>query len=114
VIPAWTVIQQRINGRENFKRSWAEYQQGFGSYDGDFFLGLNKIHRLTEDGSNELFIYMERFDGTSFYAFYDDFAISGVEDYYRLLLLGQFQGNTDNWFSDHVNAKFTTYDMDND
>ncbi|XP_064545446.1 angiopoietin-related protein 7-like [Drosophila montana] len=33
--PGWTVIQQRINGKENFYRDWATYRTGFGSFEGD-------------------------------------------------------------------------------
>ena len=45
----WTVIQQRLTGRENFTRNWREYRDGFGALDedGDFWLGLEKIHQLT-------------------------------------------------------------------
>ena len=49
----WTVIQQRkyIDGvpRVEFYRTWADYQESFGSIepDGEFWRGLNFIHHLT-------------------------------------------------------------------
>lgn len=56
----WTVIQQRINGVENFTRNWETYRNGFGSFTGDFFLGLEKIHRLTKYQPHDLYIYIWR------------------------------------------------------
>ncbi|KAL3871693.1 hypothetical protein ACJMK2_039677 [Sinanodonta woodiana] len=47
----WTVMQRRKDGSVSFKRTWAEYVEGFGDLEGDFWLGLNHIHRLTKDGS---------------------------------------------------------------
>lgn len=113
--PGWTVIQQRINGRENFSRRWKAYKNGFGRFTGDFFLGLEKIYRLTNDQPHELYIHMERFDGSTFYAHYNDFKIAGEDDKYRLLSLGQFSGNAEadamRW---HENQQFSTLDSDND
>ncbi|XP_043071282.1 ficolin-1-like, partial [Drosophila grimshawi] len=90
--PGWTVIQQRINGKEDFNRNWATYREGFGSFDGDFFLGLEKIHRLTSYKPHELFIYLESFEGKIEYARYQQFAIAGESDDFQLSLSG-FSGN---------------------
>jgi len=32
----WTVIQRRKDGSENFHRSWADYEKGFGDLNGEF------------------------------------------------------------------------------
>lgn len=113
--PGWTVIQQRIRGRVDFYRDWNTYRNGFGDFrDVDFFLGLEKIHRLTTELPHELYIHMERFNGSTYYASYDEFAISGEEDQYRLTTLGTFSGKTVNKFENNKNNGFTTYDRDND
>lgn len=117
--PGWIVIQQRIKGNENFYRDWASYRDGFGSFDGDFFLGLEKIHRITREQPYELYIYMDKIniDGTMEqiqFARYDEFAISGEEDNYRLIKLGQYSGNATDHLDYHRNAPFSTYDRDND
>lgn len=111
----WTFIQQRINGVENFNRNWETYKNGFGSFSGDFFLGLEKIHRLTKDQPHELYIYMENYKNLKFFARYDNFSIAGEEDKYRLLSLGTFSGNAGiDAFKFSKNKQFSTYDNDND
>ncbi|XP_030567399.1 angiopoietin-related protein 7-like [Drosophila novamexicana] len=113
--PGWTVIQQRINGKEDFYRNWTTYREGFGSFDGDFFLGLERIHRLMRAQPHELYIYMVGFDGDIRYRKYDQFAISGEKDQYTLITLGKSVGNaTADRLQYHKNQKFTTFDRDND
>ena len=50
----WTVIQRRVDGSEDFFRSWRSYKQGFGSLLHDYWLGLDSIHRLTKFGNTHL------------------------------------------------------------
>lgn len=116
--PGWIVIQQRINGWEDFDRNWANYSTGFGSLDGDFFMGLEKIHRLTSAYRHELFIYVE--DGNHHdYDRYDRFEVAGEHDQYRLLSLGKWTPrNNMVFYKDNLraneNKRFYTYDRDND
>lgn len=114
--PGWTIIQQRIKGGVDFKRNWIECKEGFGDFwDGDFFLGLEKIHRLTTEEPQELYIHVEQLDGSSVFAKYDEFAISGEDDQYRLIKLVGYSGNSDyDRMSHNKNMKFSTYERDND
>lgn len=113
--PGWTVVQQRVDGREDFFRDWATYRAGFGSLDGDFFLGLERIYRLTIAQPNELLIHIESFDGSVTFAHYDHFQLAGEEDQYRMTHLGHFSGNTsEDRLSLSKGQKFSTYDRDND
>ncbi|XP_043070277.1 fibroleukin-like [Drosophila grimshawi] len=82
--PGWIVIQQRINGKEDFNRSWTTYREGFGSFDGNFFLGLDKVHRLTSYKPHEFYIHLENFEGEIEYARYKQFEIAGESDEYKL------------------------------
>ncbi|XP_034105216.1 angiopoietin-related protein 7-like isoform X3 [Drosophila albomicans] len=111
--PGWIVIQQRIGGEENFTRDWATYREGFGSLDSDFFLGLEKMYRLTSLQQYELYIHLVTLNGSIFYARYDDFKISD-EDHGYALSLGKFKGNIRDSMRDHENMEFTTFDRDND
>lgn len=113
--PGWTVVQQRVDGREDFFRDWATYRAGFGSLDGDFFLGLERIYRLTVAQPHELHIHIESFDGAVHAARYDHFQLAGEEDQYRLIHLGHFSGNaSEDRLSLSKGQKFSTFDRDND
>lgn len=113
--PGWIVIQRRSNGSETFDRNWTTYSEGFGSHHGDFFLGLQKIHRLTMDQRHELYVHMENFEGIIEFARYDQFAIAGETDNFKLLSLGSFFGNsTEDQLTPLLYTKFSTADRVND
>ena len=84
----WTVFQKRLNGSVDFFRNWTEYQQGFGDLSGEFWLGLDKIHRLTSQPNNKLRVELEDFEGNTVYAEYDIFAVADEDDNYKLSVDG--------------------------
>jgi len=53
----WILMQRRVTGGWLlFARNWAEYRDGFGSAAGNdnYWLGLDKIYRLVQQGSTRL------------------------------------------------------------
>jgi len=46
----WTVIQRRLDGSVDFYRNWTDYRRGFGQPEGEFWLGNERIHQLTDQG----------------------------------------------------------------
>ena len=84
----WTVFQKRLDGSVDFDRNWTDYKQGFGNLSGEFWLGLDKIHRLTSQTNNTMRVELEDFDGNTTYAEYDMFAVADEADNYRLSVGG--------------------------
>ncbi|XP_013115001.1 fibrinogen-like protein 1 [Stomoxys calcitrans] len=111
----WTIIQRRINGSVNFRRNWQEYKQGFGEFEGEFWLGLDKIHSITNvSGPVQLHIRMQDVDNVWKYAQYETFSIGNEAALYKLNPPGTYSGNAGNSFDIHRGEAFSTYDKDND
>ena len=108
----WIVIQRRSKGDVDFYRCWDDYKNGFGDFSGDFWLGNEKIHKITTSGPYELrveLVYKEE----SVYAQYDRFYIHDEESCYSLAVQG-YSGTAGDSFQKNNGAKFTTLDRDND
>ena len=86
----WIVIQKRLDGSVNFKRGWKDYKNGFGNLNGEFWLGLDKMHRLTKT-KNKLRVELQDWKGNSAYAEYSLFAVSSEQTKYKLSL-GSYSG----------------------
>lgn len=110
----WMVIQRRMDGSENFYRNWSDYRAGFGSLMGEFFIGLEKLHRLTASKPHELFLHLEDFEAEMRFAHYDNFSIGSEASGYELSSLGKYEGNAGNSLGLNVLQKFSTLDQDND
>ena len=82
----WTVFQKRIDGSVDFNLNWSDYKHGFGNLSGEFWLGLERIHRLTSDNNSMLRVDMEDFEEGSAYAEYSLFGVRSEHDKYRLIL----------------------------
>ena len=87
----WTVFQRRLDGSVDFYRGWNDYKKGFGDLKGEFWLGLDKIHRLTSQGKNRLRVELEDWEGNSAYAEYNSFAVNSEGNNYKLSL-GAYSG----------------------
>ena len=108
----WTVFQHRKDGSVDFYRYWTDYQQGFGNLSGEFWLGLDKIHRLTHTAT-QLRIDMQDFEGNSRYAQYSSFSVGDSVSKYTLSVSG-YSGTAGDSLTRHSGSKFTTRDQDND
>ena len=115
----WTVIQRRVDGQLRFDRNFVCYRNGFGDLWKDFWLGLEKIHRLTQyDGTPlELYIGLESFHPRypEAFAHYTNFEVKGNDESYMLQLSGYNSSSTaGDSLSTHSGQKFSTYDSDQD
>ena len=87
----WTVFQKRRDGSVDFSRGWADYKLGFGNLNGEFWLGLDKINRLTVSSRNKLRVDLEDLAGNTAFAEYSSFAVTSDRAKYQLSL-GSYSG----------------------
>ncbi|XP_046861530.1 fibrinogen-like protein A [Xenia sp. Carnegie-2017] len=109
----WTVFQRRQDGSVNFYRGWKDYKKGFGDLKGEFWLGLDKIYRLTSARRNKLRVDLGDWSGNKAYAEYDYFAVKNENKKYQLSL-GKYSGNAGDSLSYHNGMAFSTKDSKND
>ena len=110
----WTVFQRRQDGSVDFYRGWNDYKAGFGQLTAEFWLGNDKIHRLTASRPSSLRVELEDWNGGKAYAKYGKFNIGDEQAQYRLEV-GSYSGTArDALITDHNNLAFTTKDRDND
>ena len=81
---SWTVFQRHVDGSVDFYRSWTDYKNGFGNLATEFWLGLDKIHRLSSSKQNNLRVDLETFENETAYAVYESFSVGNESDGYRL------------------------------
>ena len=111
----WTVFQRRQDGSQDFYLYWTDYENGFGNYSNEFWLGLSQIHRLTASTARtELRVDLEDFSSNTGYAQYTDFGIGDASSNYTLTVAGYSGTAGDSLTSHHSNQPFTTRDRDND
>ena len=84
----WTVFQRRQDGSVDFYRGWNDYKLGFGNLNGEFWLGLDKIHRLTASKHKKLRVDLEATAGTILLAEYSSFAVANEKAKYQLTVGG--------------------------
>ncbi|XP_060565133.1 microfibril-associated glycoprotein 4-like isoform X2 [Ruditapes philippinarum] len=110
----WTVFQYRFNGSVDFYRNFSDYERGFGSLDGEFWLGLQNIYEMVFRGKTELRLDLTAADGTSVYETFQNFRL-GERPYYTLHIdKGVGTAGAGDGSSYHNGSHFSTFDMDRD
>ncbi|KAJ8033949.1 Tenascin-R [Holothuria leucospilota] len=119
----WTVFQHRFDGSVDFYRDWESYKHGFGDLKTEFWLGNEKLFYFTTQGNYQLRIDLMNKFGNMYLAVFDLFRINNENDNYRLIEVGNYQGNA-GWYnyttgtgyplSYHRGQSFSTHDRDND
>ncbi len=108
----WMVFQRRVDNTVDFYRNWSEYKHGFGEPDGNFWLGLDKLHLLAAPGRNAILRVdiRHRSDVNKAHAIYTTFEIGNEADAYRLKV-GGYSGNAGDSMAYHNGKVFKTYDL---
>ncbi len=113
----WNIIQRRVNGSIDFDRDWKDYLNGFGHFDGNFWLGLEQIKEILDYNTNELYIGLESFSNTVAPHFakatYASVTLKDEANFFEIDL-GTYTGDAGDSFGPHDGEKFSTHDKDND
>ena len=107
------MFQRRQDGSVDFYRGWNDYKAGFGQLIAEFWLGNDKIHRLTASRPSSLRVELEDWNGVRVYAKYGKFNIGDEQAQYRLEA-GSYSGTAGDSLAYHNNMAFSTKDRDND
>ncbi|CAH1787819.1 unnamed protein product, partial [Owenia fusiformis] len=96
-------IARRFDGSVDFYRGWAEYQRGFGSPGGEYFIGLDNLHGLLNQSKYSLTVELTTWPPQSEtrHAKYSVFDVSDESDNYRLTI-GSYSGTAGNSLSWHT------------
>ena len=78
------MFQRRQDASVDFYRGWQDYKNGFGDVSGNFWLGLDRIHRLTKSEQNVLRVDLTDWTNETAYAKYGSFSVASESDGYRL------------------------------
>lgn len=112
--PGWMIMQRRIDGSVDFNRTWQDYKHGFGNVSGEFWLGLERLHKLTTSRRYELYVQVVNMTDHVLNSRYDTFVIGSEDEQYEIKSLGKCTGPGYNSLRRHKGIKFTTLDRDND
>ena len=98
--------------------SWPVFKSGFGSLNGNFWLGLEKVYQLTKSSPASLRIEMLITTGKWVSAEYSGFILDAETNKYAIHVTG-FSGDTGDIMTTasamcQNGMKFTTFDSDND
>jgi len=120
----WIVIHQRLSTDNSiFVQPFTNYSNGFGTITGDFWMGNEKVHLLTQTGSRPYMLRVEMLSTGHVWrsAEYTYFSLDDNSNSYTLHVSGysgdagdslQFTGTSMTLY--HNGMKFSTYDVTND
>ena len=90
------MFQKKRDGSVDFFRAWDDYKRGFGNLNGEFWLGLDKIHRLTVSTGYKLRVDLEDNHGNTAFAENSSFSVTSERAKYQLNL-GSYSGRLLDW-----------------
>uniref|UniRef100_A0A0B7AH94 Fibrinogen C-terminal domain-containing protein n=1 Tax=Arion vulgaris TaxID=1028688 RepID=A0A0B7AH94_9EUPU len=108
----WVIIQRHTSGYIDFYQDWQHYKNGFGSFETDYWLGLDNIHNLNAQGYTTLRVDVV-YQGVKYYAEYASFNIGDETTKYQLSIDG-YSGTAMDAMKNQNGMQFSTSDSDND
>ena len=121
----WLVIQRRLDNSTNFDRFWSDYETGFGTLSGNYWIGLHMLYILTAGRNAMLRIEIKHREqpDVTYFAEYRSFSVANAHSNYALTISGY---NTNSTAGDGLTSllpdkrfyangmQFTTKDRGND
>ena len=107
------MFQRRQDGSIDFLSGRNDYKSGFGQLTAEFWLGNDRIHRLTAARPSTLRVEIEDWNGVKVYAKYGKFNIGDEQAKYRLEE-GSYSGTAEDSLAYHNKMAFSTKDRDHD
>ncbi|KAF8787958.1 Tenascin like protein [Argiope bruennichi] len=106
-----SVIQRRGNfsTQQDFNLGWRKYKSGFGDIRGEFWLGNEYIHALSNQGPCEIRFDLEDVRGIRRFAVYKNFLIEDESSDYRVRVSG-YRGDAGDGFKHYDGVQFSTRD----
>ncbi|KAM8939808.1 angiopoietin-related protein 4 [Pelodytes ibericus] len=109
----WTVIQRRKDGSVDFDQLWEQYKNGFGTLNGEFWLGLENMYQITEQGRYIIHIEVQDWEQNTQYM-EGQIRLGGPSTAYALQIMGQVSGQLENALGEFRQQPFSTRDRDQD
>ena len=113
----WTVLLKRQDGSVDFYLNWTDYKNGFGNLEGEYWLGLDNIHLLTNLSgvTAQLRVDLADWEGNTAFAKYGQFSVGDEDSDYTLSVSGYQSASTaGDSLTYHNGQRFSTPDIDND
>ncbi|KAH8318219.1 hypothetical protein KR074_004523, partial [Drosophila pseudoananassae] len=107
----WLIVYRKFYNSKKFDRTYEDYERGFGDVGiepkDEFFIGLNRLHRLTSGKPHEVFLNTNKGRIGC-----DHIVVGGRSEGYKVRRIGNCTG------PDHISpkqgSKFSTFDRDLD
>ncbi|KAI8510942.1 hypothetical protein Bbelb_118580 [Branchiostoma belcheri] len=109
----WTVIQRRFDGSIDFNRPYYDFRYGFGSANGEQWLGLENMYRLTNQHTYTLYVQLEDWNSVVKYAKYSSFSVGSSSSTHRLSVSG-YSGTAGDGLSSLSGQPFSARNLDRD
>jgi len=115
----WLVWLRRVDNSVSFSRTWDEYKEGFGQKRGNFWIGLENLHKITNPRRKTKFkihTSMQFWEGTETKGTNYGFKVANESDGYRLSIgaKGLFSDINKDIMIVFNGQRFSTFDKDQD
>ena len=107
------MLRNDVSGSNLFNRSWAQFRNEFGSPASHYWIGLDRLHQVTQSHNCKVRFDLLAHDGTWYFAQYSIFSVGDLASNYQLTIRG-YSGNAGDGMLYENGKQFSTYDVDND